>query len=1022
MKNSLLKYGYIIMWLICGQTLTSNAQDIRRVEGLVFEASSGDPIPGASLLEDGTTNGTITDLDGRFSIQLTTADPVLVVSFIGFETQLVKVGTNSQIEIQLKEDMKNLDEVIVIGYGTQKKSDVTGAVSSLRADDFNKGLNATFDQMLVGKAAGVQVVQNSGEPGSGIAIRVRGSSSINAGSSPLYVVDGLPLDNSPPITGGGAHFDASQPRNPLSSINPADIESIEILKDASATAIYGARGANGVVMITTKRGKEGRTTISYNSYVGVQNVANKIKLLSAEEYRVVLNGIIADGGGSPQYMIPDGPLNETDWQDELFRRNAAMHNHNLSFTGGNAKTNYFASFNYFKQDGVVQNSSFERYSAKLNLSTQASEKLEMGLNLNISYNADDFVPSGFGINAESGTIYSALNFDPTLPLRDSDGTYSLSPFLDLDNPLTLANGSDAQANTYRTFGTVYAKYAIRPGLTANLNLGGDILHSRRDVYVDRTTRHGGPQGGIATILLGQNTNYLVEGTLSYDKSWTGHQLNILAGVTTQRFVFDNISNVARNFPSDATETYNMGLGDRSTFVLGSGRASNSLLSYLGRINYEFKEKYLLTASFRADGSSRFGANNRFGYFPSFAAGWKLHEENFMSGSALWSTLKPRASWGQTGNQEIGNYAAISTFSAGPTAILNDNVVSTTNPARIANPNLRWETTEQTNLGLDFGLWGDRVYGGVDYFRKRTFDMLLNLPVPTSSGFNAILSNVGSVRNTGWEFSLTSRNFSGAFEWSTTVNMATLKNEVLDLGGLGQIITGNAGQTSQIFLLREGMPAFSFYGYQIDGIWQQGEDFSQTLDNVAPGDFKYRDVNGDNMVTAEDRVILGNSFPDFTWSIGNNLSYKNFNLNVFVEGVQGVSMLNNNLVDAYFPIQFRRNRFAEPYLNRWTPENPSDTYPSFVNPTSQGSKLVNSYTVEDASYVRIRTVTLSYVFPHGIKHISNLSVNITGENLFTFTGYSGYDPTVSPNGGAFSRVDFNAYPVSRNFILGISANF
>ncbi|HLW50593.1 MAG TPA: SusC/RagA family TonB-linked outer membrane protein, partial [Sphingobacteriaceae bacterium] len=764
------------------------------------------------------------------------------------------------------------------------------------------------------------------------------------------------------------------------------------------------------------------TSISYNSYVGVQNVANKIKLLSAEEYRTVLNGLIADGGGSPDYLIPDGPINGTDWQDELFRRNAVIQNHSLSFTGGNANTNYFASFNYFKQNGVVKSSSFDRYSARVNFNTKASEKLEFGINFNLSYNVDDFVPSGFGINAESGTIYAALNFDPTLPLRNEEGTFSLSPFLDLDNPLTLANGSNARANTYRTFGTVYAKYDITSGLSARLNFGGDILNSRRDVYIDRTTRHGGPQGGIATVLLGQNTNYLVEGTLTYDKTIAFHHLSAVIGATTQRFISDNINNVSRNFPSDATETYNMGLGDRSTFVLGSGRATNSLLSYLGRINYEFKEKYLFTASFRVDGSSRFGENNRFAYFPSLAVGWKLHDEGFMQTNELFSTLKPRVSWGQTGNQEIGNYAAISTFSPGPSAILDDNLISTTNPARIANPDLKWETTEQSNIGLDFGLWGDRVFGSLDHYKKRTFNMLLNLPIPTSSGFTSILSNVGSVRNSGWEFSLTSRNLSGAFEWSTTINLATIKNEVLDLGGLGQIITGGAGQTSQVFMIQEGLPAYSFYGYQIDGIWQEGEDFSLTTDNVKPGDLKFRDTNGDNTVNGEDRVMLGNSFPDLTWSIGNNFNYKSFYLNVFVEGVQGVSMLNNNLVDAYFPIQFRRNRFAEPYLNRWTPENPSDKYPSFVNPTSQGSKLVNSYTVEDASYVRIRTLTLGYSFPNRIKNIQNLSLNFTAENLFTFTGYSGYDPTVSPNGGAFNRIDFNAYPVSRNFILGVSLDF
>jgi len=1001
-------------------TITDERQEVR-VTGHVTD-KNGTGLPGVTVLLKGTSIAAPTDAEGNYSIGVPDGNGSLVFSYIGYQRQEVDINNRTTINATLADDAEALKEVVVIGYGTQAKSDITGAVTSLKAEDFNKGANATIDQLLSGKAAGVQVVQNSGEPGGGIAVRIRGSSSINAGASPLYVIDGLPLDNSPVISGGGANFDASQPRNPLASINPSDIESIEILKDASATAIYGSRGANGVVLITTKKGREGRTSISYNSYVGVQNVANKIDLLSAGEYKTVLNELIAAGGGSPDYTVPEGQNGGTDWQDELFRENAILQNHSLSFTGGNAKSNYYASFNYFDQDGVVKSSSFERYSAKVNLNIQASEKLEVGVNLNVSYNVDDFVPSGFGFNAESGTIYAALNFDPTLPLTNQEGGYSLSPFLDLDNPLTLANGSNAIANSYRTFGTVFGKYTILPGLSAKLNIGGDITNSRRDVYIDRSTRYGGPQGGIATILQGQNTNYLVEGTVTYDKTIASHHLNALLGATTQRFVFDNTNNVSRNFPADATETYNMGLGDRSTFDLGSGRATNSLLSYLGRINYEFKEKYLLTASFRIDGSSRFGSNNRFGYFPSFAAGWKLHQESFMQQFPWISTLKPRISWGQTGNQEIGNYAAISTFSSGPSAILDDNLVSTTNPARIANPDLKWETTEQTDAGIDFGFLNERISGSIDYYRKRTFDMLLNLPIPTSTGFTSILSNVGSIRNTGWEFALNSINLEGDFNWSTNINLSTIKNEVLDLGGLAQIITGGAGQTSQVFIIQEGLPAFSFYGYQIDGIWQQGDDFTQTTDNVKPGDFKYRDINGDNTVNAEDRVVLGNSFPDLTWSLGNTFEYKNFQLNIFLEGVEGVSMLNNNLVDAYFPIQFRRNRFAEPYLNRWTPENPSEKYPSFINPTSQGSKLVNSYTVEDASYARVKTITLGYSFPRNIKGLQNLSVYVTGENLFTFTKYSGYDPAVSPNGGAFSRIDFNAYPVSRNFIAGVSVDF
>lgn len=994
----------------------------QEVSGKVTDAKNI-PLPSVTVMLKGTALATQTDTNGEFSLTVpANASKILIFKSLGYISKEVSI-TNEPILIKLDEDMTDLEQVVVVGYGTQKKSDITGSVSSIKAADFNKGTNATFDQLLQGKAAGVQVIQNSAEPGGGISVRVRGSSSINAGSSPLYVIDGLPLGNDAVVTGGGANFDASRsPRNPLAAINPADIESIEVLKDASATAIYGARGANGVVIITTKKGKAGTTVVSYNTSLGLQQIAHKIDLLSAQEYKTVLNSIIDAGGGAEVYRIADADVQATDWQDELFRENAPIQNHSISLTGGNDKTSYYTSFNYFDQKGVVRSSGFQRYSTRLNLISMISERLETGISLNVSYTKDDFSPGGFGINNESGAIYSALNFDPTLSVRGDDGIYSLSPYLDMDNPLALVEGSNALANTYRTFGTVYAKYKILPNLTAKLNIGGDFNSQRRDVYVSRITRVGAPLGGSASILQGLLTNYLAEGTLTYDKTWDRHKATVLFGATTQRFIRDNTNQNARSFPADVTGTFNTGLGDQSTFRLGSGRTTNRLQSFLGRINYEFDNKYLFTGSFRMDGSSRFGKNNKYGYFPSVAFGWKLHEEEFLQTADYLSNLKPRISWGQTGNQEIGDYAAISTFSSGPSAILDDQLVSTTNPARIANPDLKWETTEQLNIGIDFGFLNERISGSIDYFKKNTFNMLLNLPIPTSTGYTSILSNVGSVKNKGWDFNLSTINLDGPLRWSSAINLSTIKNEVADLGGIDQIVTGDAGQTSQVFVIREGLPVYSFFGYQIDGIWQQNDDFSTTTDPVAPGDIKYKDINGDGTVNADDRTILGNSFPKLIWSFGNNFSYKNLSLSVFLEGVEGVKMLNNNLVDAYFPVQFRRNRFAEPYLNRWTPDNPSNQYPSFINPTGQGSKLVNSYTVEDASYVRIKTITVSYNFPLNRAGFKNLGLSLTGENLFTFTDYSGYDPAVNPNGGAYNRIDFNAYPMAKTFMLGLSVDF
>lgn len=1004
-------------------SILTKAQSPTTVSGKVIDSTDQKPLAGVTVSTDVSKNKTVTDANGNYTIRVTDGDKNLIFSHVGMNPFTQRLTGATSYNVALASEASRLNEVVVVGYGTQKKSSLTGAITSLKAGDFNKGVNTTLDQLISGKAPGVQVIQNSAEPGGGISVRVRGASSINAGSSPLYVVDGLPLDNSPLITGTGAEYEGTRsPSNPLSSINPADIESIEILKDASATAIYGARGANGVIIITTKKGVSGQTKISYNGYAGVQNVAHKIRLLSPQEYKTVLNELIAAGAAPADNKVGDIEGGGTDWQSVLFQKNALVQNHDLSLSGGNTKTTYYVSFNYFDQDGVVKSSGFKRYGAKANLNMQPFDNLQIGLNLNTSYSKNDYVSTGFGINGEAGAIYAALNYDPTVPIWNQNGEYTVSPFLDMDNPLASAYGKDAITNTYRTFGTVFGKYTILPGLSAKLNIGADMINQRRDVYVSRLTRHGAPAGGIASILQGQQNNYLVEGTINYDKTIGKHTINAVVGATTQHFINDNTNSTARGFPADATATYNLGLGDPTSFIVGSGRATNRLLSYLGRINYEFKNKYLLTAAFRMDGSSRFGTNNKFGYFPSIAGAWKISQESFMQDQQIISTLKLRASWGQTGNQDIGNYAAISTFSAGPSAVLNDQLVSSTNPARIANPDLKWETTQQTDIGLDFGFLRERISGSVDYYNKKTFNMLLDLPVPLSTGFGSKLSNVGSVRNKGWELGVTSRNLVGRLKWTTNINLATIHNEVLSLGKIAQIITGNAGQTSQVFLIKPGLPVYSFYGYEIIGVWQKGDNFSKTKDNVQPGDLKFQDVNGDSTVNAADRVILGNSFPKLTWSFGNTFEYKNFQLNIFLEGVQGVSMLNNNLVDAYFPIQFRRNRFAEPYLNRWTPDNPSNKYPSFINPTSQGSKLVNSYTVEDASYTRIKTITLRYNFHPKSRNIENISIYVTGENLFTFTNYSGYDPAVNPNGGAYNRIDFNAYPVARTFIAGVSVDF
>lgn len=993
------------------------------VSGTITD-DKGQPLPGANVVEKGTTNGVTADFDGNFSIALENESPILIISYIGFSTQEVTIDGQTSLSINLKEDAAGLDEVIVIGYGTQKKSDLTGSVGSLSNEDFNKGVITSADQLFQGKVAGVQVVQNNGEPGGGISINVRGAGSINAGSSPLYVIDGLPIENSAIFNNTGVGVTNSRsPRNPLSAINPSNIQSIEILKDASATAIYGSRGANGVVLITTKSGKEGKMKVTYNSSFGVQNITQKLNLLNPSDYQKTINDIIDEGGGNEDERVLTIENKGTDWQDEIFRQNAIIQNHDVTFSGGSASNKYLVSLNNFVQEGLIIGSKYERYNARVNLENEISGRFKMGLNLTTTYSKDDFAPIGFNTNENAGALNAALYYDPSILPRDQNGEFQRSAYITVDNPLAIATGIDGKGYTYRTLGSVYGEYSVNENLSIRLNLGSDMSTQRRDAYVDRQTLNGAANGGIGTRIQGQNSNFLAEGLLNYSKNIESHNVNVILGATTQTFRNSNLTGTAFGFPSDATKTFSLQLGDPTLNRVSSSESENRLMSYLGRVNYSYDNRYLVTASIRLDGSSRFGENNKFGNFPSFALAWKIHEEDFFTSlNKKISSLKVRASWGETGNQEIGNLNAISTLGNGKLTLIGGEFVTTVEPKRIANPDLKWETTSQLNLGLDFGLLNNRLSSSLDWYKKETTNMLIELPIPTSTGYSSILSNIGSIENSGFEFSLTSINLSGTLSWETNISLTTLRNEVNNLGGIEQIIQGSAGFSNQIFLIQKGESLGSFYGYKTDGIWQEGDDFSLTNDPVSPGDIKYVDINSDGTVDADDRVVLGKSIPDVIWSVTNSFNYKNFNFNIFFEGSHGGSMLNNNLVDTYFPINLRRNRFAEPLLNRWTADKPSNIYPSFINPLGQGQKSVNSITVEDVSYVRLQSATIAYDLPIKSKTLSSMALSLTGQNLVLWTDYSGYDPGINPNGGTINRVDYNAYPLARTFSLGLNITF
>lgn len=991
------------VFLFLGVTVAYGQSDFT-VQGTVTEARSGNPLPGANVVVKGTSTGTTTNSEGNYSLTVPSEDATLVFSFVGYQKREVRVQGRSQINVSLQVASLKADELVVVGYGTQQREDLTGSVTSIDTEDIAlDGPSYSVEQSLQGKVPGLRAVFSGGTPGSGADISIRGASSINAGNDPLFVVDGLP-SNAPP--------------------DPSDIKSIEVLKDASATAIYGARAANGVIIITTKSGQEGDLQVSYNGEIGMQEVSNKLDLLTPQEYQTVLNGIIEDGGGDSEQRVESIPNGGTDWQDQILSR-APIQNHDVSFSGGNEQTQFYTSVGVFNQEGIVRGSSFERYRARLNIDHTIEDQFNLGVRMNAHVRQDNGIRNNFGVNENAGALYAAYNFDPTLPVKNDDGEYVTSPSITTDNPVAIAEGERRPSSSYRTYGTAFAEYFIVPSLSAKVRVGADLLSTRDNTYITRQTKNGEAANGLAFVTNSRQRDYVAEGTINYDKTFGNHDVKGVAGVTLQHSSFDNVDANGEDFTSDVTGTDNLGLSNPEFDETNSFRGSNQLLSTIGRVNYTFQDRYLLTATMRIDGSSRFGENNRYGYFPSAAVAWRAHQEAFMEDVDQVSTLKLRASWGQAGNQQIGNYPSLSTFSTGPSVVFDDQQVTTTSPARFPNPDLKWETTTQTDIGLEVGLFSDRIYATVDYYRKDTDDMLLQLPVPTSTGFSSRLSNVGSIRNTGWEFSVESQNLTGDLSWSTNANFSTLSNEVKSLGPVDEIITGGAGFTNQISLIRPGLPLRTYYGYEVEGVWQEGDDFSATKDNVQPGSLKFRDVNGDSTVTEADRVPLGDSFPDFTWALGNTFNFKGVGLYVFLRGEHGVQMLNNNLVDTYFPINFRRNKFAEPYLNRWTSENPSEKYPSFTNPLSQGNKAVNSRTVQDASYIRLQTVRLSYDVPVdliGANFLRSFEIYATGENLYTITSYDGVDPAVNPNNNANFRIDYNVYPSTRTYTLGINLGF
>ncbi|WP_304065304.1 TonB-dependent receptor [Pedobacter glucosidilyticus] len=1044
-------------------SMTIQQDPFIKIKGKVVD-ENGLPIIGASITQKGTKSGTLTNASGEFTLSITKGS-FIMISYLGYANKEVQINDDKVLNIVLLPDATGLNEVVVVGYGTQNRKDVTTSVSSLSADQINNFPAAGLDKALTGRLAGVQVLQPAGAPGAGISILVRGTGSITSGSDPLYVVDGVPLsDNS--SNGPGIRI------NPLNFINVNDIESIDILKDASAAAIYGSRGSNGVVLITTKKGKSSKTAFNIDSYYGTQSTTRKIPMLDAYQYSKLIYDahnntyfdLLADRGltgsatddnatrlskfGAPAnnttnaYLLPpeifpylnnEPGLTNTDWQDEIFQ-SAPMQSHTISASGGSEKIKYYVSGNYLDQEGIVINSGYKKYGGRINLDV-TQKKFHFGTNFTYNYAVYNYQQTEGRFSFEN-VVSGALAASPYFPVYNPDGTYNYDAFKNQYavangiNPVALANLKPDRTNENKFLTNVFAEYDILKDLKFRVSFGADISNANRDIF-----RRSELPSAIAiippSIPIGeyrsvQSINLLAENTITYNKTFGNHSIRTLAGFSVQKERNGASQIVGTGYANNIIQTLNAAT---SVTAFSSNINEWSLLSLLGRVQYSFKNKYLLSAALRADGSSRFGPNNKYGYFPSASAGWIVKEENFMQNVNAISSLKLRASYGVTGNFQIGNYGYLSTispanyvFGASPT--LSTGLFQST----AGNPDLGWEKTTAVNLGLDFGLFKDALRATIDVYNNNTSDLLLDVPVPQVSGFSTNLVNIGKVNNRGIEITLSNSSKIGKLTLTNNINYSSNRNKVVDLGGVNSIVT--IAESVLNFITEVGKPVGNYYTLVQTGIFKDQADIDNpanaTVPGAKPGDFKFKDVDGNGVINSNDREITGNYLPKFTYGYSGQLQYGAFDLNVAIQGVYGNTIANINQRHYNSGESFANN--TTDVLNAWkSPEQPGNGTVARANRSQRGlNSTISTYHLEDGSYLRVRDITLGAKLP--TKHIqkagfSNVRLYFTAQNAFTFTKYNGYNPEASLNSGALTPgIDYGSYPIAKAFILGLNLNF
>ena len=982
----------------------------KNISGVVKD-ETGEPVIGANVVVKGTTNGTVTDMNGRYSLEVPEGG-VLQISYIGYNTQEVKVGSGDVVNVSLREDSEALDEVVVIGYGTVKKSDLTGAVGSVQMKDVSQVGITSADRALQGQIAGVQVNARTGQPGESMMIRVRGSNSLAGGNEPLYVIDGMPVEKM------------------NSDINPEDILSMEVLKDASSTAIYGSRGANGVVMITTKRGRTGDTVLEYNGYVGVSSLRKKLDLLGKDDYIAMVNEVSQnDGNGIAITPEQAAMLPNNDWQD-LAYQTALTHSHQVSVSGGTDKTKLYSSLNYMNQEGIIKGSDYNRFALRINGDQKLARNLSLNASIAYSYGTQNTANS----NADGwGAIaYTAMVMAPIQEIRDADGKYtnfSGTPWGGT-NPVGMAELYKNKTVNSRLLANMSLIYEIIDGLTFRVNAGAEVNAGSSDRYIPIGLSAGGKLDGDASKSKSNYYTIINENILTYDKRFNkNHALNLMGGVTFQTYQYNDLGGSGTGFLRDVYETNNLGVAS-TPGTPSSGYSDYRMASFLGRANYNLMERYLLTVTARYDGSSKFSKNHKFAFFPSAALAWRLSEENFMQDIDWLSNLKLRASIGQTGNQSISPYQTFARLgTSGP--IFGDGKDIGFGLSSMANDDLKWETTTQTDIGVDFGFFSNRLNIGFDYYWKQTRDLLYNATLPPSSGYSSMLRNLGRIDNKGFEISINTINMKGKVNWTTNLNITSNRSIVKDLGS---DVYGNKIQRIDApigggnwFPLFVGKAPFQLYGYEIEGIYQTDEEARLNGEATKKaGDYRYKDTDGKAGITTGDKTIIANTQPKFTFGLTNIINWNNFELSFLLIGSVGgdiVNEFNKSITNIGGTWNIRKDVWE----NHWTPENPNAKYARASVATKDYLAFgdPSSVWVENGPYLRFKDIKLAYTLPSqwfAGSRKPNISVYLSGQNLITITSYSHYDPEASWTSSAVNGWDRGVYPSAKSFTLGLQVKF